>query len=291
MALKYLKYRDLSKFSVWLGIVLNIARVGLNAWDYEIINGFDFPISNNLEFLVRSSVNTPRFHTKSVIWTLQQIFSEYNEREQYSSANFITTVQGQVLGFGSIKSTLESRDDGKTGDSFPDVLVDSLSQANITASSMASTKLSTRRGFEIRIEYLPNGALISPLGFFTTMIRFLVLATNRDPKTSTVKRAAFLNAEEGYFVEVAALYEGEDMALSDIIRSLGILPAKMYSVGTGGRWAELKGTILYDGVKIGKVRIGKGSAAPDGLPLGGGLLLTNGTTVEACTALNGTAVS
>ena len=271
VALKYTSsIRDLSKFDLWLGIVLNTARVSINPWDMELIGALAFPTSNNFELKVISSSKEPRFQTKSVVWSLQELFNQYNRNEDYASANFITTLDGAPLGLGSIKSTLISSESGQMNTSSSSALTfarnndtsvaeyDTKALANNTSASAQVAQLG-RKGFELRLEYNPNGALFTDQGFINTVIRFLVLAANKDPKTLLTAKVAVANLDEGYFIEISSMGGDDDLSVENIIRALGSLPREMYEQRTGGRWAELKGLIRFDGVNLGRIKIAKGS--------------------------------
>lgn len=223
------------------------------------------------------SVNPPRFQTKSLVWTLQELFNEYNQRAQYASANFVTRVDGVPLGYGSIRSTLHSGPDEErnvsssaTFDAAPAEKIPSVDDISpwIKASSTKPSPSATshnpaiplgRRGLDIRLTYTPNGALFSDIAFFDSIIYFLVLAANRDPKTSPTRIARSYNVPGGFFVEVSSIDEDNQLEVGRIIEVLGRLPAIMYQERTGGRWAELRGVIKYDGVNIGRIRVEQGS--------------------------------
>lgn len=255
----------------------NFVHVALNPWDLEIPRNLNFPVARNLEMKIVRSVHPPRFQTKSLVWTLQELFDEYNSRGLYASANFVARIEGAPLGFGSIRSTLQSGLDGQRNvssqamhDRAPAERIPSAddigsgvipSSSNKSTPSVISHDPATqlaRRGFDIRLEYTPDGALFSDLGFFDSIIHFLSLAANRDPKTSTTRLARSYNVQEGFFVEVASVDEENELEVGTLIEVLGLLPAKMYGQGAGGRWAELTGSVKFDGVKIGRIKVEQG---------------------------------
>lgn len=282
--------RDLSKFDVWLGIVVNVARVGLNSWDTELRGTLTFPKSNNIEMKLISSAHEPRYQTKSVVWTLQEIFNEYNKRGQYSSANFVTRIESVPLGLGSIKSTLMSETSGRTntsarssalvGEDNVAVIDAFIGGSSPTASISTNSDQLGRRGYELRLEYTPNGALFTDIGFINIIIRFLVLAANRDPKTQSTNRARAANVDEGYVIEVSSLHKEDDLSLENVIRALGTLPQVMYEQRAGGRWAELTALIKFDGMNIGKITVKKGDIEID----------SNATLIDAGTTGNSTLI-
>lgn len=180
-----------------------------------------------------------------------------------------------VLGAGSIRSTLGSTVAAHSNASSSAALVNSLI-AELSAKSQllsgVSLKPATqldRRGLDLRLSYTPNGALFTDGGIFTTVINLLMLTANHDPKTQSVYRTTLPNRAEGYVVEVAAINEEEEISLERIIQVLGALPGKMYEQRVGGRWAELKGVVRFDGVNVGRVRIEKGGSG-GGAAFGGG---------------------
>ena len=252
--------------------MVNLARVAQNPWDYEVTGPLNFPVVHNVEMKMASSVRYPHFQTKSLVWTMQELFNRYRAQGQYASASFVTRVDGKVLGFGSIRSTLLSDPDGNAsslslhdGDAAStSAVTEDGDQAvstfitNATINGNTNTGLG-RRGLEIRLNYIPNGKLISDIDFIASNIKFLVLAANKDPKTGTTKTARMDNLEAGFFLEISSMGDDDELPLFRIIEVLGRLPARMYEERPGGRWAELTGLVRFDGVNIGRIRVGERS--------------------------------
>ncbi|KAL8718132.1 MAG: hypothetical protein Q9225_004707, partial [Loekoesia sp. 1 TL-2023] len=241
---KYIsRIRDLDKFNVWFGLLINMVRLGQNLWNQELPRQVKFPESPNFALVVINSATPPRYQTKSMLWTLQGVFEQYVRRGQYSSAALTTRLDGLPLGFATIKSTLLSpRSDDQ--------------QAN----SLISSSQVGRRGLDIRLDYIPNGAVFTDTGFFRTAIQLLVYAANGDPKTQAPGKTSFYNGDEDYTLQIEPMSPDapDDMPLGRLIQVLGGLPVKMYEQRTGGRWAELKGLVKFDGVNIGRINIKKG---------------------------------
>ena len=308
--LRYTQARDLSKFDVWLNIVFNIAYIGIGRWDEKVERTLVFPEWNNVQTTIRNSISTPGYQTKSVVWTFRRIFQEYHRREQYASANFVTRVGDVVLGFGSIKSTLHSADYGQN-DPIPMETLASESEApNALAThrdtsadnhpdsrpdtkipSLSATQLG-RRGLDIRLEYIPNGDIFTDLGFFLLVINLLTLTVNHDPKTQKIKRTSLPNYSEDYLFRISAMNDEDDISLEMVITILSSLPQIMYEQRTGGRWAELRGLVKFDGVNIGKVTLLKGAVGNSSTFIGGnGGRPANLTNTLRCADLDGTAIS
>ena len=251
--------------------------------------------------MIVSSVNPPRYQTKTLVWTLQDLFDEYHSRDLYASASFVTRVDGVPLGFGSIRSTLQSRLDSQgnisssamldsartekisSTDDIDSWVIPSSSQPSLSGISHVPATQLGRRGLDIRLDYIPNGMLFSDYGFFDSIIYFLVLAANRDPKTTTAKVARSYNIREGFFIEIASIDEENELEVGTIIEVLARLPAKMYGQQAGGRWAELRGSIKFDGVNIGRIKIEQGhlgtAASSNHTDL---QMATNDTATEIC---------
>ena len=262
-------------------IVANLVHISLNPWNLEIPRSLNFPVANNLELKIVRSVNPPYFQTKSLVWTMKELFDEYNIRGQYASASFVTRIDGAPLGFGSLRSTLQSglheqRNVSSSAmlDSPPTekipytddigswVIPSSIKPRPSVASHTLAAQLG-RRGLHVRLQYIPNGALFSDLAFLDSIIYFIALAANRDPKTATTKLARSYNVEGGFFVEISSIDEDNELEVGRVIEVLGSLPAKMYEQQVGGRWAELKGVIKFDGVNIGRILVEKGYPETD----------------------------
>ncbi|KAG6994120.1 hypothetical protein G7Y79_00047g083460 [Physcia stellaris] len=286
---RYTNVRDLTKFDVWLGIVANLVHISLNPWNLEIPRNINFPVEHNVEMRIVKSVHPPRFQTKSLVWTLQELFEEYNSRGLYASASFVARIDGAPLGFGSIRSTLQSEPRMQRNvsvsavlDSVPadkTSLIDEVASLVIPSSSTTSSSLLNhetaahlgRRGLDVRLYYQPNGKIFSALGFMDSIIYFIGLAANRDPKTTTTKLARTYNFNEGYFIEISSIDEDNEIEVGRLIEVLGRLPAQMYEERVGGRWAELGGVIKFDGVNVGRVLVQQGTlgTAPSSNPVNG----------------------
>ncbi|KAI4233469.1 MAG: hypothetical protein L6R40_007066 [Gallowayella cf. fulva] len=242
--------RDLHKFDVWLGLVINIARLGINPWDRELEGRLDFPASTNFLLQGFSSGVAPRFQVKSMIWTLQAAFEEYTRRGQYSSASLVTRLNGHPLGFTNIKGNLVA--DRQTNSVIP-------SQVG-------------RRGLDIRLDYTLDGAIFADEGFFYTLINLITYCANGDPKTQPTGGIFLYNSDEDYTVGVHPMVDDEaareDLPLSRVIQILGTLPQKMFDQSRQAKWAELKGVAKFDGVNIGRVKIQKGQHVPDSCIIG-----------------------
>ncbi|KAL8733209.1 MAG: hypothetical protein Q9166_002226 [cf. Caloplaca sp. 2 TL-2023] len=240
------RIRDLDKFDVWLGIIINIARVAQNPWNRVLTTSINFPESHNFALKAISSRTPPQYQTKSILWTLQKVFQEYVRREQYSSASITTKVNDQLLGFATIKSTLAS----KTSRAIEP-----------RADSLITSPQLGRRGLDIRLDYVPNGALVTDAGFIGGIIQALIWSAQRNHDAPGV--ASIYKPDEDYTTEVAPMsYESrDDLKFKRVIEVLGKLPAIMYAERRGGRWAELKGLIKFDGLNIGRIIVQKGRIA------------------------------
>lgn len=247
------------------------------------------------------SVNPPRFQTKSLVWTLQELFDEYNSRGLYASASFVARIDGAPLGFGSIRSTLQSEPKIQRNVSFSAVLdsvpaektslADDVASLVIPSSSTTSSSPIShdtaahlgRRGLDIRLSYQPNGKIFSALGFMDSIIYFVGLAANKDPKTATTQLARTYNVQEGYFIEISSIDEEDEIEVGRLIEVLGRLPAQMYEQQVGGRWAELGGVIKFDGVNIGRIVVQQGrlGTAPSSNQING-QPVTNETATGIC---------
>lgn len=202
-----------------------------------------FPEFRNVVINAVSSVNPPSYQTKSLIWTLQGAFEEYNKRGQYSSASLTTRVGDHPLGFVSIRSTL----------------TDSQAIDPLLRSSQLAPR---RRGLTIRLDYTPNGAIFTDRGFFNTVIGMLAYIANGDPKSGVMVGFSLYNTDEDYSISVQPMSQdaAEELPLVMMIRILGGLPEVMYEEQRGGRWAELRGLVKQDGVNVGRVIIQRGSS-------------------------------
>ncbi|KAL8840128.1 MAG: hypothetical protein Q9170_001476 [Blastenia crenularia] len=231
--------RDLDKVNIWLGLVVNMARLALNYWNHELTGQIKFPGSNNFVLTAISSSKPPHFQTKTMLWTLQEAFVQYRSRGQYSSAALTTTIDERPLGFMTIKSKL-------TSPRMP---------------SQINQEVGGRRGLVIPLEYTLNGAMFSDTAIFSPVMELLVYAAEGQPKSQASGNVALYNNEEDFTLSIGPmlLESRDDLSLERLIEILAKLPQQMYEQQRGGRWAELKSIIKYDGLKIGRIGIKKGN--------------------------------
>ena len=102
----------MTKYDVWVAITRTIAKTALAVWNGEIVGSITFAVVSDVQIRFISSVNPPRYQSKTIIWTLAEAFDVYNEQRHYSNCLLTTrfeTGSGFLnLGVASIKSTLSN---------------------------------------------------------------------------------------------------------------------------------------------------------------------------------------
>ena len=288
---QYIRGGLMTKYDVWNAIVRSIAKAGLLIWNANIVGTITFPWVSNVEIRFISSVNPPRYQTKSIIWTLAEAFDIYIEQGHYSNC-FLKTQIGtgptaQNLGVASIKSTLSTVADLQTNSSVyilsnetsselraSTPASDISTQESLNQSLVSNMDLSISRpdspnlgslqagsnGLSVVLNYLTNGATFSDKGFYRIVISTLVFAAQHEPKgaPSGVLRAYNLN--DNYTLSIGPTSDAarDNLPWKFVISLLGSLPGEMLGHGPGGRWAELSGRIKLNGAYIGKLYIEKG---------------------------------
>ena len=279
----------MSRYDVWSAITESIASVALLMWNAEIMGSLITPVTPDVAIRFVSSVNPPRYQSKTIIWTLVEAFDFYNAQRHYSDC-FLRTHIGrdeatQNLGVASIKSTMPTLPGLRTNSSV-------LSFANETSSELNSSTLalgtSKQASFNrsllsntdssilqhdsqrtsnlqaghlsLYLEYLNPAAPISDKGFVTLIINILVFAAQHDPKDAPSGLVRAYNSLENYTFTIgptshAARYK---LPWELAITALGYLPTEMMRHGREGRWAELQGRIKWDGAWVGRILILKG---------------------------------
>ena len=110
------------------------------------------------------------------------------------------------------------------------------------------------------LSYLEHGATFSDKGFFQVVVNLLVLAAQFDPKDDPSAAFRAYNDFEDYTLDIGPTSDTtrDRFPWRLLIPALGYLPSKMLAERPGGRWAELSGTIRFDGALIGKIQIVRG---------------------------------
>lgn len=279
----------MSKHDVWSAIIESIAAVAQLVWNEHIVGALKPPVTSNVEIRFVSSVNPPRYQSKTIIWTLVQALDYYDKQRHYANC-FLRTHIGrgpatQNLGVASIRSTLPTSPGLQTNSSV-------LSLANETSFELNSSTLalgtSTQASFNrslisdtdssilqsdsqrtsnlqaghlsLFLEYLNPAVTISDRGFVALIINTLVFAAQHDPKDAPCGLVRAYNSFENYTFVVGPTSDAARNKLpwKLAIAAMGNLPSEMMRHGREGRWAELQGRIKFDGNWVGKIFILKG---------------------------------
>ena len=267
---------NLGKFELWMAIVYSMARIAPNAWNLESRNPLIFPEVFNIEVVFISSVNAPRYRTKSILWTLQAAFAVYSQERFYTSA-IIRTYVGEgadarnlgVARFRFPKKPLatDSQRSSSTSPLGNDTTLSMTSPTNqslvpgITfptapSDSQNGTDLQAK-GLQLTLTYTQGGASFDPQGFFKTIMILLIFAAQHDPSTEASGVVADYNERDNYTVAISPMSAEarEDLPWDRAIPVLRDLPRTMLGEQRGGRWAELEGRARVDGVNTARVKI------------------------------------
>ena len=102
----------MSKYDVWAAITRTMSKTALHPWDWELVGSTTIPVILDVETRFVSSVNPPRYQSKTMLWTLAEAFDVYNEQRHYSNCFLTTKLEigsgFQNLGVASIKSALSN---------------------------------------------------------------------------------------------------------------------------------------------------------------------------------------
>ena len=259
----------MTRYDVWVAILRAITDAALNPWNAQILGSIEYAEVSNVKITFVSSVKPPRYQSKTVIWTLAEVFNFCNQ-ERYYSNSFLRTFVGtgsaaRNLGVASIKSTLSSDSKAPTNASV-------LGLSNVTASNPdpsdqilvsdrnVSTFQAGNRRLTLVLDYLENGATFSDTRFFNLIITLLTFGAQHDPKNAPSGEYSAYNSEDNYTVTIEPTsYEARgNLPWALALPALGYLPSEMLKHGSGGRWSELEGRIKLDGAYIGKIHIVKG---------------------------------
>ena len=281
----------MSKYDLWTAITRVIAKVALLGWNAELRGSITFPVVSNVEIKFVSSVNPPRYQTKTVIWTLAEVFDHYSEERHYSDC-FVKTQFGsgptaRNLGVASIKSTLstvpglqtdlsvlrssnETSSELKLSGPVLEPSTQMISNQSIVSDSGISISGSVSRdstnfqagsrGLILVLSYVSHGATFSDIGFFHLILNSLIFAAQNDPKTAPSGLLRAYNSEDNYTLFIGPTSDAarDNLPWKLVIPTLGYLPSQMLAYRQGGRWAELVGKIKLDGAYIGRIQIVKG---------------------------------
>lgn len=283
----------MSKYDIWSAVLESMAAVALSPWNAQIIGALTIPVDSEVEIRFVSSVNPPRFQSKTILWSMVEVFDFYNTQKRYSNC-FLTTYNGrgpaaQILGVASIKSTLSSNPGLQPNSSalslsnqtsveleVPTLGLSPSAQASANQSRLSHTNppifrsdSQTMTGLQagtlhLFLEYLNPGALISDKGFVTLMMNIIVFAAQHDPKNAPCGLVRSYNSAENYTFAIGPTSDAarDKLPWTIAVSAVGYLPAEMMKHGRNGRWAELTARIKWNGAWVGKILIIKGDHRP-----------------------------
>ena len=259
----------MSKHNVWVAITRAITDAALQPWNAQILGTLEYPVIANVRVTFVSSVKPPRYQSKTIIWTLGEVFDFYND-ERYYSNSFLRTHLGRGqsatnLGVGSIKSTLPSVSKEPTNSSVlglsnTTALKPDPSDEIVVSDSNSSTFQVGARHLTFVLNYLENGATFSDKGFFTLILTLLTSGAQQEPKNVPCGVFSAYNSPDNYTITMGPTSDAarENLPWLLALQAVGFLPSEMLKQGPGGRWAELSGRIRLDGAYIGKFSVLKG---------------------------------
>ena len=272
----------MSKYDVWNTITFALSKAALMVWNGNIVGSLEFPVRSNVEIRLVSSINPPRYQTKSIIWTLAEALDFYIGQGQYSNCFFTTQIgNGQTaltLGVGSIKSTLSTMSGSQLNSSDLSLLNQTslsgfdtpnsnqvtgsdtdISFSNSSIQSLTNIQANTGH-LSLSLKYLANGQTISDKGFYRIIVDILVYAAQQDPKQRPCELITSYNPAENYTFQIGPTSSAarDNLPWNLAIPAVGHLPTAMLKHGPEGRWGELTGRIKLDGAYIGKLQIIKG---------------------------------
>ena len=261
----------MSKYEIWIAITRAITDAAIQPWNAMIVGTLQYPVVSNVRITFVSSVKPPRYQSKTIIWTLAEVFNFVNQ-ERYYSNSFLKTFTGtgsaaRNLGVASIKSTLSSNSMEPTNSSvlgLSNVTALALDPSDQISDGNISTSQANARRLTITLDYLENGATFSDKGFFNLIITLLTFGAQHDPKNAPSGLYSAYNQDDNYTITIEPTsYEARgNLPWGLALPALGYLPSEMLKQGSGGRWAELEGRVKLDGAYIGKIHIVKGRNEP-----------------------------
>lgn len=272
----------IGRFDLWTAIVITMARLALYEWDAEVRNRLVFRRPSNVETVIISSIDPPRYRVKSILWTLHRAFTAYNDQGLYTTASIKTRVgegaDEHYLGLARIKGieasvTTDSQTNSLTsplGNDTSSIMTPSsdesldpgppFSPGAVAASDGQNDTSPQAKGFEIGLLYTPGGASFLPQGFYGLVVNALVWVAQHDPKTGPSGLVSVYNTVDNYTLAISPTSTAarDKMPWDIVIQVMAVLPVEMLASGRGGRWAELQGRVKYDGEYIGRLKIAKG---------------------------------
>ena len=265
----------MSKFDLWISMIRAVTRTALLKWNGQLVGSLVFPASSNVQIKFVSSVNPPRFQSKTVLWTLAEVFDVYNNERHYSDSFFKTQIgrspDSQVLGVASIKSALSASTGSSPsaplnrtvpGQDYHLPRLDTASNQSLLFNKYILSPDSYAQGLTLVLNYLDGGAIFNPRTFFGLTISLLIYSAQHDQKMSPSGPIHAYNSIDNYTYSITHTSEAatENLTWQIAIAVMGLLPSEMlgHGQGHGGQWAELNGRIKLDNAYVGRLQIVKG---------------------------------
>lgn len=255
---------SMGRFDLWTAIIITMARLSLYEWDAEVRNRLVFRRPSNVETIIISSIDPPRYQVKSILWTLQRAFDAFNDEGLYTTASIKTRLgEGageHYLGLARIKGIEPSATTDSLNSSSNEFLTPGPPLSPVMASDSQNATSPQAKGFEIGLLYTPGGISFLPQGFHALVVNALVWVAQHDPKTGPSGLVTVYNTADNYTLAISptSIAARDKLPWDVVIQVLAVLPVEMLASARGGRWAELQGRVKYDGEYIGRLKIVKG---------------------------------
>ena len=138
---------------------------------------------------------------------------------------------------------------------------------SLTDKGIPTSLQASNRGLSLDLRYIDHGAIISDRGFLQVVVNLLIFTAQLDPKNEPSVTLRAYNDHEDYTLSIGptSAAASDRLPWGLLITALGYLPSEMLGEGPGGRWAELTGSIRFDGAIIGKIQILRGQFTPSTL--------------------------
>ena len=263
---------------MWTAIIECMGRIAINRWNLEVQGRLAFAAVNHVQIDIISSVNVPRLQIKSILWTLIRAFFFYNEQGLYTSANLKVRVgedaDVRYLGFIRFKTieptVTDSQTNSSTLPSWNDTSLSIISPSNgsLLPATASPTTLSNGQtdtnphanDLDIGLNYVEGGASFYPASFYESTMSLLLFAAQHDDKTAPCGFVADYNTREDYTLAISptSAASRDRLPWNFAIEVFARLPRIMLSQGRGGRWAELRGRVRFEGQWVGRIRVAKG---------------------------------
>lgn len=254
-----------------------MAKLAMQSWEKALPNFITDPIAE-IAMTFSSGSFTPFFQVNTICWSLAEVLTDFNERETWAEASWVSKMLPDTIGVGKIylsKGLASNRSKRSTTlnqnlDAFADTqsapAFDKISSPEIEAVLARSVASQSNAGtVQLRISYTKDGRTLPAELVYALVMLCILTAGPYESNDPAMALQRYDQAEDLTIAITPTKSQGlrQDAKWWMILEALWMLVKTMSEEGPGGKWAEVKAVVKFGGLYIAKLAVMHGRASMD----------------------------